>query len=79
MMVTNVLKEAADMMKCDNIVILPSSIHEIMLLPYEEGNIDLDGLTETIREVNESSVEAEEVLSDHPYLYSREQDKIVCV
>jgi hypothetical protein len=79
MMVTNVLKEAADMMKCDNIMILPSSIHEIMLLPYEEGNIDLAGLTETIREVNESSVEAEEVLSDHPYLYSREQDKIVCV
>jgi hypothetical protein len=35
-------------------------------------------LTEIIREVNESSLAEEEILSDHPYLYSREQDEVVC-
>jgi hypothetical protein len=78
MMVTNVLREAADMMKCDNIVIIPSSIHEVMLVCYEEEKTDLAELTEIIREVNESSLAEEEILSDHPYLYSREQDEVVC-
>jgi hypothetical protein len=79
MMVPNVMREAAELMGCDNIVIIPSSVHETMLLPCEEGKTDFTEMTEIIREVNQNSLEEEEILSDHPYLYCREQDKIVCV
>jgi hypothetical protein len=78
-MVPNVMREAAELMGCDNIVIIPSSVHETMLIPCEEGQTDFNELKRIIGEVNQNSLEEEEILSDHPYLYSREQDKIVCM
>jgi hypothetical protein len=50
-----------------------------MLIPCEEGQTDFNELKRIIGEVNQNSLEEEEILSDHPYLYCREQDKIVCV
>lgn len=70
-----ILKEFAD--KCEkDIIILPSSIHEVILLPYNEEH-DKDTLTQMVKEVNRTQVEAQEVLSDGVYVFLREENKIV--
>lgn len=50
------------------IFILPSSIHEVILLA-DDGTMDVRELREMVRTVNETQVAAEEVLSDEVYYY----------
>ena len=57
-----------------NLVIIPSSIHECLLIVDNEP--DMDAFTAMVCEVNENEVIPEEVLSDHAYFYNRETDKI---
>lgn len=56
--------------------ILPSSIHEVILVPEFESS-DLESLSEMVREINGISVAKEEVLSDHAYYYDREMEQVV--
>ncbi|MDF2544113.1 MAG: hypothetical protein K0S47_3831 [Herbinix sp.] len=65
----NIIHAFADRMKSD-IYILPSSIHEIILVPYTK-NIKKESLTEMVKEINRTQVAPEEVLSDQVYFYSR--------
>lgn len=51
-----------------NYYILPSSIHEVILLP-DSGQEDPEDLRCLIREVNRTQVEGQEVLSDSLYYY----------
>lgn len=51
------------------VYILPSSIHELILVPYEQ-ELDNKQLNELVREVNETQIPYEDVLSDHAYYYS---------
>ena len=60
--------------------ILPSSIHEVLILRKErfhelqrEGKI----LHEMIRDINIIQLSAEEVLSDYPYFYDRSERKLI--
>lgn len=53
----------------EKLYILPSSIHELIVIPYEEG-IESDKLSELVREVNRTQVPWEDILSNHVYLYS---------
>ncbi len=48
--------------------VLPSSVHELIFIPASE-EIRQTELDEMVREVNETQVEAGEVLSDHSYYY----------
>ena len=57
----------------DDLVILPSSIHEVLLAPYKNA-LSLDELNEMIFCINRSEVPVEDRLSDHIYFYSREQN-----
>lgn len=59
-----------------NIFILPSSIHECILIPEREGLLQKN-LEEMVRTVNETQLSQEERLSDRVYYYSREEDKIL--
>lgn len=72
-----VLENLSEKLKCD-LVIIPSSIHEVLIYPFDE-KMKLDELRCMIREVNESSLEKEEILSDHPYIYNRTQKQILSV
>lgn len=54
-----------------NFFIIPSSVHEVLLIK-ETGDQDEEFLNRMVKEVNESQVEPEEVLSDHVYYYSAE-------
>lgn len=53
----------------EKLYILPSSIHELIVIPYEEG-IESDKLSDLVREVNQTQVPWEDILSNHVYLYS---------
>lgn len=63
------LKDFADSQNSD-IVILPSSLHETILVP-DDGNLDYGELQKTVGQINESEVPKEDVLSDRIYKYSR--------
>lgn len=61
--------------KQSDLIILPSSIHEVILIPMEEG-MKLSDFKSMIGEVNEEEVDPSEILSDHAYVYMRETDEI---
>lgn len=67
-----ILKSFAEMIE-DNIIILPSSIHETMLIPAKCANIKRH--RETVANIN-MTLDKEEILSDNIYLYDRSNDKI---
>jgi hypothetical protein len=65
----DVLKKFADTLQTD-LYILPSSIHEVILLP-KLARYDAMNLEDMVREVNTDGVSREEVLSDNVYIYCR--------
>lgn len=58
-----------------NLFILPSSVHEVILLP-DTGSEDCIELKQMVSEVNASQKEQEGVLSDHIYYYDRTKKQI---
>ena len=73
-----VLKEIADDHECD-LYVIPSSIHECLVIPDADLYIDPDNLRQIIGEVNRSTVADEDVLSDNLYKYDRENDRFYIV
>ena len=59
-----------------DIIILPSSIHEIILIPYSE-DLSPTQLNKMVKDVNTSEVNAMDVLSDHIYKYDMIKDTII--
>ena len=70
MLCEEALKEIANEVR-DDLFILPSSVHEVIVIPAETAN-SKEYLKEMVAEVNRSHVEREEVLSDHIYRYLRD-------
>ena len=70
----DILKNFSGMIEND-FYILPSSIHEVILLPVcaEENPVRLQ---EMVKEVNESQVELQEQLSDQVYFYDRKSERL---
>ena len=61
---------------CDSdLYILPSSIHEVILLPAG-GSLDEDYMRNMVREINETQVDVEDRLSDNIYSYDRGSNEI---
>ncbi len=58
-----------------DIYILPSSVHEMILLP-DRGGEDPVKLAEMVRDVNDTQLSPEEVLSDSVYYYDRKSGEI---
>lgn len=61
-----------------DLYIIPSSIHETILLPYD-NKMSVGYLKRMIQEVNRTQVAPEEVLSDSLYYYDAARKKIVIV
>lgn len=68
----NIIKKFAEQRKSD-LLIIPSSVHEVLILPYEE---DTDSFREMVREVNKTQLQPEEILSYSVYVYRRATDSI---
>ena len=59
----------------ENYYILPSSIHEVIVVPESKSTVMQD-VEEMVREINETQVEEEEVLSDRVYYFSRKENRL---
>lgn len=74
MLYKNLLKCFANNMKAD-VCILPSSIHEVILIPLKCKEA-VKEYHQMVIDVNEHEVAPEEVLSNNIYVYVREKDEI---
>ncbi|MDF2941664.1 MAG: hypothetical protein K0S01_522 [Herbinix sp.] len=70
----DVLREFARQIQSD-FYILPSSIHEIILVPFDK-TMKKESLAEMVKDVNRTQVAREEVLSDRVYYFSRKNNAI---
>lgn len=66
-----ILSEYAERMKSD-LYVIPSSVHEVIIIP-DNGYEDNDTMKNMIKEVNDTQLEAEEILSYSLYRYDREK------
>ena len=57
-------------------MVLPSSVHEIMLLPLQKSN-SIESLREMVCDVNRTMLDQSEFLSDNVYLYSRNDRQLM--
>lgn len=69
----NLVKELVDPYK-KNFYLIPSSIHEFLLMPETEET-SLNDISEMVKQINEEHVRDEEILSDHAYLYNWKENK----
>ena len=63
----NALVEFGKKHNTDKIFVLPSSIHEMILIPYTE-DMDIDTFSEMVEEVNNAEVDPIERLTDRAYI-----------
>ena len=66
MVYPDMMKKLAEKEQSD-LFIIPSSVHEILVVPYSEGEVET--LLSMIKDVNSSCIDREEVLSDSLYIY----------
>ena len=68
-----VLKRIADFLE-DNLIIIPSSIHEVFIIPESliKDDYSIDDFKQLITETNETTLTDDEFLSDHAYIYDRD-------
>lgn len=58
-------------------IILPSSIHEVILLKTDDiSDINIKILADMVKEVNATQVLPDEILSGEVYFYSKEEKRI---
>ena len=71
------LQEFADRVDSD-VFILPSSIHETLLIPAN-ADMEVEYLKDMVRTVNRTEVAPDEILSDSVYRYNRLTDRVELV
>lgn len=77
MLYDRVLEDIANQID-EDFYILPSSIHEVIILPVS-CSPSLAEINDMIVEINETQVTEEEVLSDHAYFYSKNERRLLAV
>ena len=70
------LKQFSEELKKETLTILPSSIHECLIINAEDEDKDTDELKEMVKEVNETVVSDQDILSNNVYIYNLTTDKI---
>lgn len=70
----NLLQEIGEATQ-SNFFILPSSIHEVILMK-DNGDMNAEELQRMVMEINRTQVAPEEVLSDEVYSYDYRQQKL---
>ncbi len=75
MLYDDIIKDFADKIGSD-LIILPSSIHEVLMLP-DSHDQEYETFRQMVRSVNAEDIPKEEVLSDELYLYRRSTGRII--
>lgn len=65
----NALRAFTQKYRTNMLFVLPSSIHEMMIVPYD-SHYNLDKLSAMVKEINETQVAPEERLTDRAYILS---------
>ena len=75
MLYPNLISDFADAAG-SSLYIIPSSIHEVLILPtaHADENTEIKNM---IKEINDTQVNAEEILSYSLYFYDRNERKII--
>lgn len=73
---SHMLKSAAGIMGNSDLAILPSSVHELLLVPADGGMDCAHQLAGIVREVNDTQVAESDILSYHVYHYCNETEEI---
>ncbi|CUX20492.1 DUF5688 family protein [Clostridium sp. C105KSO13] len=71
----HVLEMIGEMLEEDYFV-LPSSIHEVIIVPTSHG-LDAEEMDKMVKEINETQVAPEEVLSNHAYFFRRKEGHLM--
>ena len=74
----NKIREFAEKNDCD-VYILPSSVHELLLLRADFPNIEPEHLKQMVCEVNSTEVSDEDFLCDGAFKYILAEDKIIAL
>lgn len=77
MIYPGVLKEISRQFD-DDLFVLPSSIHEVLLI-RADNNLTPEELSDIVIDINEKYVHSQDVLSDHIYYYDRIRDNIISI
>lgn len=73
MLYTDMLKNIATQLKSESLYLLPSSVHEWMILPEYD---DVEYLKEMVEDANRFAVANVDLLSNHVYRYDRNTDMV---
>lgn len=71
----DLLQDLADKKESD-LLLLPSSVNEVLLLAEEDNILDMDSAKKMVEDINRDYVDEEERLSDNIYTYKRKTGKI---
>ena len=71
----DLLQDLADKKESD-LLILPSSVNEVLLLAEEDNILEMDSVKKMVEDINRDYVDEEERLSDNIYTYKRKTGKI---
>ncbi|MCF0228952.1 MAG: hypothetical protein HUJ76_04565 [Parasporobacterium sp.] len=69
------LSRLADKLE-DDLIILPSSVHEVLAVPAHAVDFSIQQLNEWITNINTDVLEIKDILSDHAYVYVRKDRKL---
>lgn len=72
---TTAMKEAASQLGTDKILVIPSSVHEVLLFP-EDGGLSVTQLNQLITSVNKLDVVPKDRLSDRAMLYDHKTHRL---
>lgn len=72
-----VMEEICRRTGCKKLTIIPSSIHETIVIPTCEESIPADWINNMIMEVNKTTLDETEILSNHFYVYDLEEHMLV--
>ena len=75
MLQTGLLDAFMKKYETEKLIILPSSVHEVLLVPYEKIDTDIN-LHEMVQEVNATQLTEDEFLSNNVYSYDGKELKI---
>ena len=72
----NLLKRISDKLR-SNLYIIPSSIHELIIIPKKSFPRGKEELIEMVCDMNANEVDLVDILSDNVYEYDRIKESIV--
>ena len=76
MLYPEVLKKFCVEKMIDGVFVIPSSIHEVLLMIADKNKVDVGYIRQMIKEVNYENVSEVERLSDSPYYYDVATDTL---